>query len=327
MTVRVGVVGAGNMGADHVRNLAGQISRSQVSWIADVDAERAESVASTVPGARATSDPQQLIEQADVDAVVIASHDDTHARLVMACQQAGKPVLCEKPLAPSVEDVRAIAGAPGADLVSVGFMRRFDPGYAELRASLRSGSLGAPLVVHCASRNTVSYPGGDSATTITNSAIHELDILPWLLGSPVAEVSWHAPRRSSRAGGERHDPQLMLLRMADGVLVTLEVFLNATYGYSVQCEVVCEDGVVSLCEPALTVTDADRRHSRMHPYDWRPRFAEAYRLELQAWVDALDLGAPSPLASAAESVTAALVAQALIDAIDAGGAWVPVSAG
>jgi len=136
MTVRVGVIGAGIMGADHVNTLHRHVSGAAVTMVADLDPARARAVAATLPEARATGDGLALIADSAVDAVVVASADATHADLAVAAVQARKPVMCEKPLAPTLpECLRVVqaetealdAGEP--PLISVGFMRRFDPGY------------------------------------------------------------------------------------------------------------------------------------------------------------------------------------------------------
>ena len=319
MTVRVGVIGTGIMGADHAATLHTMVSGAEVSMVADVDLARAERVADTVPGVRATDDGFAVITDDGVDAVIIASHDSTHAALAIAAVRAGKPVLCEKPLAPTltecVEVVRtenaAVATSGGVPLISLGFMRRFDPGYVQMRQALTAGSIGAPLLVHCISRGVSSAPGATDESSVTGSAIHEFDVLPWLLGSPITEVSWHAPRGSTQASGFT-DPHLMLLRTADGVLSTLEVFLNARYGYDVRCEIVGEVGTLALAEPTRMITDVNRGRTVGYPADWRPRFADAYRLELQAWIDAVAAGTPSPLATAHDGLVAGAVAQAVI---------------
>jgi len=326
MTVRVGVIGAGIMGADHVNTLHRKVSGAVVTMVADVDIERAKAVAQPVAGATATADGLALIADEAVDAVVIASHDSTHADLVLAAIHTGKPVLCEKPLAPTVSEclsiVRAEAGGPaGKPLVSLGFMRRFDPGYTEMKQALAEGSIGSPLVVHCISRGVNSAPGASNESSVTGSAIHEFDVLPWLLGSPIVEVSWHSGRPSGLVDGFT-DPHLLLLRTADGVLSTLEVFLNARYGYDVRCEIVGEQGTLALSEPARMVTDLSRSRTVGYPADWRPRFADAYRLELQAWIDLLesgDTGQPTALASAQDGLVAGAVAEAVIKSMHDGG--------
>jgi myo-inositol 2-dehydrogenase / D-chiro-inositol 1-dehydrogenase len=330
MRVRVGVIGTGIMGADHVKTLHGQVTGAAVTMVADLDLERAQKLAAALPDVRATDDSFALIGDPTVDAVVVASADPTHADLTVAAIAAGKPVLCEKPLAPTlpeclrvVQAEREAVEAGGPPLVSVGFMRRFDPGYLELRSALEAGACGTPLLAHCVSRGVASAPGSTSESSVTGSAIHEFDAVPWLLDAPVVEVSWQAPRASGAAPGMQ-DPQLMLLRTADGALTTVEVFLNARYGYDIRCEIVGDRGTIALTNPARVVADADRRRATGYPADWRPRFADAYRIELQAWIDAVVAGRPSPLASARDGLIATAVADAVITSMHDGGRTVAV---
>ncbi|MCW4353541.1 Gfo/Idh/MocA family oxidoreductase [Hoyosella sp. YIM 151337] len=319
MSIGIGVIGLGNMGTDHTRTLHRFVSGATVTRVADINSERAAEITAQVPSATAASDGLELIAAPDVDAVVIASHDSTHAPLTIACLEAGKPVLCEKPLAPTVKDAAdVVAHERGRGLISLGFMRRFDPGYAELKAAIEK-----PLVVHTRSRGVQSCPEVDSAMSITGSAIHDFDTIAWLLDSPVAEVSWHAGRQSPRVTGLQ-DPQVMLVRTEDGVLSTVETYLNARYGYDIRCEVVCETRAVRLAEPARTVVDADLRSAMQYAADWRPRFADAYRLQLQVWVDSVSGGLPSPLAGAHDGLVASAVADAAIRSMQSGGEFVPV---
>ena len=330
MSIRVGVIGAGIMGADHIRNLSTTIGGAEVTLGADLAVARA--AAAAPPTARITSDPSELINASEVDAVVVASHDSTHAGLVLECFEAMTPVLCEKPLAPtlleSLEVVAAdadIVAATGASLLSLGFMRRFDPGYVALRESVRGRRQGEPLLVHCVSRNGSAAPGTTAESAITNSAIHELDIVPWLLDSPITEVSWQAGKSTRRAEAGLQDPSFMTLRTADGTLATLELYLNAQYGYTTRCEVVSELGTTSLQESSLLGIEQDGARQELIPADWRPRFADAYRIQLQAWISALAGGEPTPLAGAQDGLNAALVAQAMIQSLHSEGTSTKVS--
>lgn len=325
--LRIGIVGAGTMGSDHALTLHRFVSGARVVAAADVDRSRALALADAIPGLAAGTDPLALVADPDVDAVVVASHDATHEELTLACLAAGKPVLCEKPLAPTVDGAARIVAADldvaartGRHLVAVGFMRRFDPGYVALREALRRNEIGRPLVVHCTHRGVRSYDGTTSASSLRNSAVHEFDVLPWLLGSPVEEVTWFAgrPAPAGEAGGFA-DPQVVVLRMRDGVLVTLETFLNAGYGYDVRCAVVGERGTLALTNPVDLVGDGDGRRATPYPPDWRGRFAQAFRLELQAWVDAVRAGRRPPLATAQEALTATVVAQAAVTSMRDGG--------
>ena len=123
MTLGIGVIGSGIMGADHVETITAAISGAEIRAIADIDPKRAEMVASRVPGAQALPSAERLIESPEVDGVIIASSDATHAQYVVACIAARKPVLCEKPLAPTVaecEEILRLEQAAGERIVQVG---------------------------------------------------------------------------------------------------------------------------------------------------------------------------------------------------------------
>ncbi|HEY6295723.1 MAG TPA: Gfo/Idh/MocA family oxidoreductase [Streptosporangiaceae bacterium] len=323
--VRVGVIGAGNMGAEHVSILHRFVPQAAVTMVAGPDEEQARSVAAGAR-ARATSDSYALIADPQVDAIVIASPDSTHAGLAIAAIRAGKPVMCEKPLAPTVaECVRVVQEErrSGGRLVSLGFMRRFDPAYTELKTALTAGRCGTPLMIRCVSRNVSFDPGANRELSISGSAVHDFDVVSWLLGSAITEVSWHAPGRTS-ARASFPDPQLMLLHTEGRVLAVVELFLNAGYGYDIRCEIVGETGAISLANPARLVTDSARTQSTGFPADWRARFADAYRLELQEWIAAVAASRQPTLATAHDGLIAAAVAEAVIASKRDGGRKVAV---
>jgi len=319
MTIRVGLIGAGVMGADHARILSTAVSGAALAAVSDADAGRMAAVAEK-HGARTVEDPEGLIRDPGVDAVIIASPDHTHSTLVRACLAAGKPVLCEKPLAPTtVEclDIVAREVTHGRRLVQVGFMRRFDPGYVGMKRALDGGELGAALLFHCIHRNSVGSPNLKSENLIVGSAVHEFDICRWLLGDEVKRVTVVKPRRTGATDAQ--DPQLILLEMASGVVVDIEVFVNATYGYDVRGELVCETGTVSLAPPTETLLRHGRKEGIALPHDWRPRFAEAYALELQAWIASIGSGVPAG-ASAFDGYVATAIADAGVRSLTTGGA-------
>ena len=330
MSVRVGVIGTGIMGADHARILHHDVPGATVTVLADMDTARAKQVADGIPGSMVTERAHEVIASPDVDAVLIASGDATHAEYVLACLDVRKPVLCEKPLAPTARECRQIVEAEksvvgdGTPLVSLGFMRRFDPGYVELKALIAAGDLGAPLMIHSVGRG-VAAPAGTNELTVTGSAIHDIDIAPWLIDSPIVETSWLAPKQSPEVS-DRQDPQFILLRSAGGTLITVDVFLHAKYGYDIRCEVVGSLGTASLTEPHTVVRDSGLNHSYAYAADWRPRFAEAYRQQNQEWIRSLVDGTDNSLAKATDGLQAALVAEAVIASMNAGGGFVQVPA-
>jgi myo-inositol 2-dehydrogenase/D-chiro-inositol 1-dehydrogenase len=318
MTIRVGLIGAGVMGADHARFLSTSVAGAELVAVSDVDAVRMSKLVATCKTARAIEDPLDLIRDRSVDAVLVASPDETHGALVLACLDFEKPVLCEKPLAKSVQEcVKVIdrENALGRRLVTVGYMRRFDPGYVEMKRRLDEGELGAALVMHCVHRNVAAPSFMTGPMLITNSAVHEIDIARFVLGGEVRRVTVVTPRKTGLSGMQ--DPQIVLLEMDEGVVVDAEIFVNAQYGYDVRAELVCEKGTIALIPPHDVIV----RHSGQEDFafasDWRPRFALAYRAELQAWVEALRSGVPTG-ASAWDGYVATAVAEAGLKSLASG---------
>ncbi len=325
---RVGIIGAGIMGTDHATLLHESVSGAVVSAIADMDLPKATALAESV-GAKPFSDGFELIKSDQVDAVIVASADMTHHDLVLAVLAAEKPVLSEKPLATTSAEARdvviaerALPGSPS--LVSVGFMRRFDPTCVELHQNVVDGKYGPALLAHSVSRGTTSGPGTTNRSALSNSAIHEIDYLPWLLGSAVAEVSTIGTKQSGNAVGFQ-DPQMFSLRTETGILASCELFLNARYGHDVRFEVVFEHGAVSTVEPTLLQTSAELSHSTSIGPDWRRRWRNAYRIELQSWIESIQTGKPNAaMATARDGLASLLVVDALVKSQELGGETVSV---
>jgi myo-inositol 2-dehydrogenase/D-chiro-inositol 1-dehydrogenase len=322
MSVRVGVIGVGMIGQDHIRRLTQVLSGGAVVAVTDVDTARAESVAAGLPGVTVHPAGQDLISDRDVDAVLVTSWGPTHEEHVLAAIAAGKPVFCEKPLATTREACLRIIDAEmafGRRLVQVGFMRRYDAGYQALKAALDEGRIGVPLLMHCAHRNPSVPPYGFTTEgMITDSAVHEIDLVQWLFGEPVVAASILKPRRSSKAADGLHDPLIVLLEMGSGVLVDVEVFVNATYGYDIRGEIVGEAGTVALAEAAgeVTVKAGGERSSRV-PADWRDRFARAFDTEFQDWLGAVAAGTATGPGSW-DGYAAAAVTDSCVEALRTG---------
>ena len=319
MSVRVGIIGVGVMGSDHARILASQVPGATIQAIHDADPARAKAVADEIGVGTVVTDAVALIRDSSVDAVLVASPDQTHKALTLACLEARKPVLCEKPLGPTAAEcleVLAAESALGRRLVHIGYMRRYDPAYVEMKASLQGGRLGTALMFHCIHRNVAAPSWFDSKMAISNSAVHEFDIARWMLDAELTSIDVIRPKaaKASMPGA----PVFLTLETATGQIVTIEVFNDAAYGYDVRGELVCEKGTVSLRAPNRTETNADLALATTYPADWRPRFADAYRLQAQAWVKSLATGAIAPGASAWDGYAAAAVAEAGLQALAEG---------
>ncbi len=169
--LRVGVIGTGMMGQDHARILASGIRGAQLAALADVNEPATRALADDLKISTVFNDGHQLITSGAVDAVIVATPDQFHAEYTLACVEQGLPVLCEKPLAPTIAEaasvVRRSREVPGS-LVTVGFMRRFDPGYRAMKDIVTQAEFGAVLMTHSVHRNVEAYPGQDSGATVTN---------------------------------------------------------------------------------------------------------------------------------------------------------------
>ena len=317
MELRIGVVGAaGFIGRDHIQRLNSTINHARVVAVSDIDPEKTQAVADTC-GAKAYTDGEALINDPEVDAIVVTSWDPTHAQFVNAAIKAGKPVFCEKPLASTVEDCQGILDAEegaGKRLVQVGFMRRYDPGYLEMKEIIDSGKLGKPLLVHCKSRTPVTPPKHTTRMHATNVVVHEIDVLRWLLDDEFNQAQVIMPRPTCFAPEGLQDPQMMLLTTKQGVVVDVEVAVNAHFGYEIQCEVVCEKGTVSLPQPSRAEVCVDNQASHGIMADWSKRFVEAYQNEFQSWVDHVLEGKTPDGASSWDGYVACAVGEKLAEA-------------
>ncbi len=281
------------MGADHVRRIDEVISGARVAAVVDVDGERAKCVAAGVEGCTAYSEPAAAMAADDVDAVLIASPGPAHEAALLTAFEHDLPVLCEKPLTPDAASALRILQAEqklGHRRVQVGFMRRYDAEYIELKALLDSGRLGRTLMLHNRHRNAASPPGFTSAMLINDSVVHEMDVTRWLLGQEITAVTVLRPTPTDNAPDGLLDPQFVVFETDGGALVDVEIFVNCGFGYQVQAEAVCERGTARIGEGHAMVTNAAGRWGGAIAQDFVERFAEAYDREVQAWVDATRRG-------------------------------------
>ncbi|MEV4351843.1 Gfo/Idh/MocA family oxidoreductase [Actinoplanes sp. NPDC049596] len=320
--LKVGVIGTGMIGQDHIRRMTSVLAGVEVTAVSDVDTAVAASVGARI-GAAVFPTGEDVIADPSVEAVVVCSWGPTHEQYVMAAIAAGKPVFCEKPLATTQESCLRIVEAEaalGRRLVQVGYMRRYDAEYRALKATLPV--IGAPLMMHCAHRNASVPAFYEKEMAITDTAVHEIDMVRWLFGEEVAAVRVLVPRRSSN-GGTLQDPLFLLMEMGSGVLVDVEISVNIRYGYDIRGEVVGENGTAALGNASLVTVRHGGTRSDPVPSDWRERFLRAYDVEFQEWIDSLSAGGQPVGPSAWDGYAAAVVSDAGVEALR-NGSRVPV---
>ncbi len=312
----VAVVGAGRMGARHGENLAAG-ARSRVAWIVDPAEGAARALAERCE-ARWAPDLGQALESPDVDAVVIATPSTLHAQAVEAALDRGKAVFCEKPLHVGLEPTRALVRRieRAAGYFQIGFMRRYDPAYAEAHRAAAAGELGRIRHALAVSRDPLPPPEAYIAVSggiFLDLGIHDIDLVRWLVGDEIVQV--HAQGNvgdtAYLAAHEDAEEAQVLARCAGGATATLLMSRTSLYGYDIRTELWGTEGTLSvgyLREPAVTRHDPGGvHHSAVAGF--LDRFAEAYRREMDDFVVRVLSDQPSP-APARDALVAAEVAQA-----------------
>ncbi|MBT2758606.1 Gfo/Idh/MocA family oxidoreductase [Mesobacillus foraminis] len=291
MTLRFGVVGTGAIGRDHIRRIANTLSGGKIVAVTDVNQLSAEQAVEQYNlDATVYPDDKALVAAQDVDAVIVTSWGPAHEATVLAALEAGKYVFCEKPLATTAEGCMRIVEAEikqGKRLVQVGFMRRYDNGYVQLKEAIESNYIGDPLMVRSVHRNPEVGENYTTEMAVVDTLIHEIDVLHWLVNDDYKSVQVVFPRKTRNASEHLQDPQIFTLETNGGIIINAEVFVNCKYGYDIQCEVIGEEGVAYLPEVSSIVTRKEAKLGTNILMDWKDRFIDAYDKELQDFMDSI----------------------------------------
>ncbi|WP_172255706.1 Gfo/Idh/MocA family protein [Saccharibacillus deserti] len=323
MALNIGVIGTGAIGREHIRRIARNLSGGKITAVTDVNQEAAKAVVENFGlDAQVFPDDKTLLAQGNVDAVLVTSWGPAHEQSVLAAIEAGKYVFCEKPLATTAEGCRRIVDAEirhGKRLVQVGFMRRYDSGYVQLKKAIDERFIGEPLMIRCAHRNPEVGDGYTTDMAITDTLIHEIDVLHWLVNDDYKSVQVAFPKKSRHASGHLGDPQVVTLETHGGILITAEIFVNCRYGYDIQCEVIGEEGIIKLPEPSSISFRKQATRGTDILMDWKDRFIDAYDREIQNFIDSVGNGGEPQGPTAWDGYIAAVTADACVKAQQSGG--------
>jgi scyllo-inositol 2-dehydrogenase (NAD+) len=304
--LNVGLIGLGRLGRVYARDLAGRIPETRLVAVADTAGTLAAEVAAEMDVARAYTDPMALMADAGVDAVVIATPTRFHREHVIAAAEGRKPTFCEKPPALSLEEVAAMKRAIERSGVffQMGFMRRFDAGYAAAKKQIDAGRIGTPLVFKATSRDPFrpSLEYADPASSggmLIDMGIHDFDLARWFMGDvrTVSAIGATIAYPELATVGDI-DNAIVSLTFTSGKLGAVDLTRSGIYGYDISTEILGLEGTIRIGylreTPILVMTkDGGVSHDTV-PY-FMERFRDAYTNQLQDFARNVQLAKGPPI--------------------------------
>jgi predicted dehydrogenase len=328
----VGVIGVGLMGSRHAENVARHVPEARLVALHDADNARCRRVAEDL-GAVACATVEDLLAREDVRAVVVTSPSVFHEEHAVAAARAGRDVLLEKPIALTLAGADRVIAAVRENGVrlQVGFQRRYDPAYGEAHRLVRSGTMGEPFFYRGTNRDREAPIGAPGTLArehvLVESAIHDLDAAPWLVGDEVRAVRATLGTLSEPSTAPCPDLSLVTLLFARGAVADIETLRGARYAYDIRAELVCTEGSLLIGghpNGRLTVLRPARGPEAVAT-GWLDRFADAYLRELQDFVGGAIQRRP-PAVGGEDGRRALAIALAALEAANGGGSVAPILA-
>jgi myo-inositol 2-dehydrogenase / D-chiro-inositol 1-dehydrogenase len=303
--LRIAVIGVGRIGSLHAELLAHRVARAELAVVADLDDETARTVATEL-GVPATGVEEALA--GDADAVAICTSTDTHADLIVAAARAGKAIFCEKPVSLDLGEVdRALGEVEAAGVpFQIGFNRRFDPAHQAVHDAVANGTVGEPQIVRISSRDPAPPPLSyveASGGIFLDMTIHDFDMARYVAGSEVVEVFARGAVQIDEGFAEAGDVDTALVTLVheNGCLTAIDNSRQAIYGYDQRVEVLGSAGMAASENPlahTAVVRTADGTQLPTLPYFYLERYVPSYLREWDAFVAAVETGAPPPVGAA-----------------------------
>lgn len=317
--LKVGIIGAGRIGSLHAKSICYNVPTAKVVGITDVFAENAKKVAAELGIEKVYADYKEMLADPEVEAVLVCSSTDTHADIAIEAAKAGKHIFCEKPvdLTPSkVEAVIAAVKEAGVKL-QVGFNRRFDHNFANIRSMVNDGKIGDVHIVKITSRDpeppSAQYAAVSGGMFI-DMTIHDFDMACFMAGSEVTEVYANATCLVDPAIGAAGDVDtaIISLKFANGAIGVIDNSRRAAYGYDQRVEVFGSKGAAMASNDTPTnvvYMGADGVVADKPLYFFLERYMQSFRDEMLQFVDAVLEDKPVP-ATGVDGLNAILIALA-----------------
>ena len=303
--VNVGLVGTGRIGRLHAEHLAFRIPQADLLAVSDIVAEAAQRCAAAFDVPTATQDHRAIMENPDIEAVVICSSTDTHARMIEEAAAAGKHIFCEKPIDFDLARIdRALAAVEDAGVkLQIGFNRRFDPNFKRVHDLVAEGKVGQPHILRITSRDPAPPPieyVKVSGGIFLDMTIHDFDMARYLVGSEVEEIYVAGGVMVDPAIGQAGDidTAVITLRFENGVVGTIDNSRQAVYGYDQRVEVFGSGGCVSADNNypnTAVVSDGQRVHRDLPLNFFMERYVDSYVAEMEAFIQCVQLDMEPPV--------------------------------
>ena len=301
----VGLIGAGRLGRVYARDLASRIAETKLVAIADPVESLAKEVAAEFDVPKYYADPLALYDDPAVDAIVIVSPTHTHRELVIAAAGTKKPTFCEKPPALSLAEVAEMQSAVAASgmFLQMGFMRRFDSGYASAKKQIEEGRIGTPLVFKSTSRDpfrpSLEYANPKSSGgMLLDMGIHDFDLARWFMGEvrSVSTIGATIAYPELATVGDI-DNAIASLTFASGKIGVVDLSRSGIYGYDISTEILGLEGTLKIGylreTPVMLLTKNSVAHDTV-PY-FMERFRDAYTVQLQNFAQNVQQQRPAPI--------------------------------
>ena len=321
--VKIGIAGLGRLGKVHAWHLNYQVPGAVLAAVCTHTEDGIAYARDELGNPPVYADFRDMLEQADLDAVVIVTASGAHCAQIEEALDAGKHVFCEKPLGTSPQDClraeAAVSRHPDR-IFMLGFMRRYDESYVYAMEKIRQGAIGTPYLVKATSidpdaqaEQFIRYTA-HSAGIFLDLGIHDIDLMRWILGSEVAEIfalggTFKHPEFRD-AGDE--ETAVAALRFQNGAMGMLHIGRTAPHGYHVETEIVGTEGTIRisgipqrnravLLTPAGAVTECVE--------GFQERFQGAYLAELREFIACVAQGR-QPEVTVRDGVQSVVVAEA-----------------
>ncbi len=303
--LKIGLIGAGRIGQVHAEHLTTRIPAARVMLVADAFEQAAKACANRYGIPAFAQDYHAVLERRDIQAVVICSPTDTHARIIEEAAQAGKHIFCEKPIALNLTSIdRALAAVERAGVkLQIGFNRRFDANYRRVRTAVVQGEIGRPQLLQIISRDPAPPPleylrvsGG----IFLDMMIHDFDMARYLIGSEVEQVFASGNVLVDPAIGEAGDVDtaVALLKFANGVIGTIDNSRKAVYGYDQRVELLGSAGAIQTGNNypnSAIISDSQSVRRDLPLHFFMERYTQSFVSEMEAFVEAVLHDAPVPV--------------------------------